>query len=342
MTLLKILLIGNTLDTATGEPAEESEIAKELQQLGHQVTVIEKTELAGASFPLDQDLVFIATCKEITVKHIKAIIRNNPKAKIFLWMADFIDTKHPKIEVLLPFDVYKLVDVFLWRQVEGLDWMKKKGINCVYWPWDVAINTFKKESNPRAVMYCGTADKIPEVMPIGFVGNWVHDPFRMKFLYELQKFFPEDLHIITFSLREFNEGQIDGEPSEFKLKNVHNPKNGSQFNKVVDMIKINLAVDSVISEDYTSNRMARIMVAGGFVLAYYAKGMEKHFGDYIDYFHSLEECVEKINYWLAHDEERKAFAERGRLFAEANLRPINRINQLMEIYEQTNQNFSLR
>lgn len=62
-----------------------------------------------------------------------------------------------------------------------------------------------------------------------------------------------------------------------------------------------------------SARDFRVTAAGGFLLTEYVQDMEEFFeiGKEIETYRTPEECVEKINYYLEHDEERKEIAERG-------------------------------
>ncbi|MFC1948654.1 glycosyltransferase [Chloroflexota bacterium] len=60
-------------------------------------------------------------------------------------------------------------------------------------------------------------------------------------------------------------------------------------------------------------RIFEICLAGGFLLTEYAPGIEKYFeiGKEIVCFHNVEEMIEKIIYYLHHDEERRVIAQAG-------------------------------
>lgn len=66
-------------------------------------------------------------------------------------------------------------------------------------------------------------------------------------------------------------------------------------------------------ERYTSDRMFRIMGSGAFCLTHRYCGLERDFteGVHVAAWSTLDELVEKIDYYLAHDDERLAIASAG-------------------------------
>lgn len=60
-------------------------------------------------------------------------------------------------------------------------------------------------------------------------------------------------------------------------------------------------------------RCSKIALCGSFVLSEYAPGIERQFdvGREIDVFHDADELVEKVRYYLVHEEERETMAERA-------------------------------
>ncbi len=60
-------------------------------------------------------------------------------------------------------------------------------------------------------------------------------------------------------------------------------------------------------------RVFEIAICGGFVLSEYAPGMENVFeiGKEIEIFNNKEELLEKVKYYLKHEEERESIARRG-------------------------------
>ena len=326
---MNFVVIGNSSTSATYDIAEEGEIGKALQKVGHNVWFIDRDNWREIEAITEQiDYVFAPRYLKIEASDIKKI-KNILKCPYILWQPDHCDIENPKC----PFrDMAKECDIWLGRDLEGIDWFKENGVEYYYWNFDVACDIFKKEYDERVAMtHPQTSFPIPT--PVNFIGNWVHNPFRMNFLYELQQKISDDLHITTLTIREYATGQMSGKTTGRKLKNLHNPIFGEGFNKLVGITKINLSLDWIISEGYWSPRTARIMCAGGFALVHYVKGMEKTFKDYVVYYNSVEDCVEKIKFYLEHDDEREVIANRGYEYANKYLRPKNRVKELL-IYLQ--------
>ena len=88
-----------------------------------------------------------------------------------------------------------------------------------------------------------------------------------------------------------------------------------ELNAICGSAKINLNFTK--SQDGRKHLKGRTMetpLTGGFMLTEYIPGLENIFeigpGKEIDCFETAEECIEKIKYYLAHEEEREAMANR--------------------------------
>ncbi|MFC2070203.1 glycosyltransferase [Chloroflexota bacterium] len=77
--------------------------------------------------------------------------------------------------------------------------------------------------------------------------------------------------------------------------------------------KINLNFAGTGVRKGIKGRMTFICMAGGFLLTEYIPGLEDYFeiGKEIVCFNDTEEMIDKINYYLSHDEERRAIARAG-------------------------------
>lgn len=65
---------------------------------------------------------------------------------------------------------------------------------------------------------------------------------------------------------------------------------------------------------YNSDRLLRILGSGTFCLSYKHPEMEEDYENYkhLVYFETIEDLINKIDYYLEHEEERKQIAENGR------------------------------
>lgn len=81
---------------------------------------------------------------------------------------------------------------------------------------------------------------------------------------------------------------------------------------VYNQTKINLAFSFPMQEG-TSNRLYNILASGGFCLTRYYPGMEKQFKNHkhLAWFHSNDEAIKMIKYYLENEEERKKIAHQG-------------------------------
>jgi spore maturation protein CgeB len=65
--------------------------------------------------------------------------------------------------------------------------------------------------------------------------------------------------------------------------------------------------------EQVKGRHFEINACGGFQLSYYVEGLERHYriGEEVALYASPEELVEKVRYYLKHEDEREAIAQRG-------------------------------
>ena len=95
-----------------------------------------------------------------------------------------------------------------------------------------------------------------------------------------------------------------------QAKNVY----ASEYRKICAGTKIILGWNIDPSVDlYFSNRTWYTLGCGGFLLTLYSPSLEELFGRgmELDWFESIEECCQKIQYYLDHDEERTRIAQAG-------------------------------
>lgn len=67
------------------------------------------------------------------------------------------------------------------------------------------------------------------------------------------------------------------------------------------------------TREMVKGRHFEINACGAFQLSYYVEGLERHYviGDEIALYASLEDLIDKIRYYLKHEDEREAIASRG-------------------------------
>lgn len=193
---MKILVIGRKDPIHPTEVIEEQEIAKSLQ------TLVETVDYADESnykflFQNRYDFIFIAKLD----LDWEFVFSQKLSAKIIYWMPDHC--RLWEMESVWQ-GIAKEVDVWIGKQYDNVAWAKLNDINYFYWNFDVGCSIHQKNDTAIAQKAYGQTP-YPDVVPIGFIGNWVHDNFRTNLLKELQAFYPEDLHITTQSIVEMTK-----------------------------------------------------------------------------------------------------------------------------------------
>jgi spore maturation protein CgeB len=97
---------------------------------------------------------------------------------------------------------------------------------------------------------------------------------------------------------------------------VHNrgfAKSMTEMPKIFRLSRINLNFTSKPIRTGIPQRIWDILGAGGFVLTNYQSEIPEYFeiGRDLETFSGEEELLEKIDYYLAHEEERRAIAQNG-------------------------------
>lgn len=113
--------------------------------------------------------------------------------------------------------------------------------------------------------------------------------------------------------------------------------NGKKYNLALNSSKIALVFLSKLNNDTYTRRCFEIPAAGTFMLAQYSEDLASMFipGIEADYFNNIEESIDKIKYYLAHDEERKRIAANGRsrLLADGH-EVVDRAREIIRVFNE--------
>ncbi|MEA1948801.1 MAG: glycosyltransferase [Thermodesulfobacteriota bacterium] len=166
---------------------------------------------------------------------------------------------------------------------------QKHGVNAKFMPGGCDLNAHYMVEKPGKFYQSEVA----------FIGN-VNTPERTECMREVAK---------HFDLKLWGAGwEKVGMKSEMKDVYV------AEYRKICAGAKIILGwnIDPTI-DLYFSNRTWFTLGCGGFLLTAYSPSLEELFGRKreLDWFETIEECCEKIRYYLQHDKERKKIAEAG-------------------------------
>jgi hypothetical protein len=141
---------------------------------------------------------------------------------------------------------------------------------------------------------------------VAFIGR-PSTPYRVELLQEIHK---------RFHLKAWG-----GAWRELGLMNPKQNVYPREYAKICFAAAVMIGCDFSHDMDHnTSNRTWITLGCGGFLLTNYQRGLESMFtrGVHLEWYHSQEECLELIDYYLKHDTERRRIARQGYEFAHAH------------------------
>lgn len=184
--------------------------------------------------------------------------------------------------------------------------------NFIYSPFSANPEVFRKMD-------------IPKKYDVSFVGGY--HPYRAWLLHKLRR---AGIQVNAWGFG-WNTGRLDQNAmvkvfnqSRINLNMSNNDSLDLRFLLSVTMpLKVILRAwegagrviyrpDAKVRE-MVKGRHFEINACGGFQLSYYVEGIERHYaiGDEIALYASIEDMIEKVRYYLKHEDEREAIALRG-------------------------------
>lgn len=135
----------------------------------------------------------------------------------------------------------------------------------------------------------------------------------------------------SWSFRVYTNSALDGYPPALKKANRGIADYGTDMPLIFHESKINLNLSLRSIHSGIPLRVMDIMACGGFVLSNEQPELTKYFeeGREIVTFHSQDDCLGKISYYLAHEKERAQIARAG---CEKVREEFNYKRQLREIF----------
>jgi spore maturation protein CgeB len=153
---------------------------------------------------------------------------------------------------------------------------------------------------------------------VAFIGK-PNTPQRAEFMQVLSR---------KFDLKLWGSGW-----EKYGLKAAAGDVYASEYRQICAGAKIMLGwnIDPTI-DLYFSNRTWYTLGCGGFLLTAYTPCLEEIFGrgKELDWFESVEECCDKIEYYLQHDQERRKIARAGYELAHREYSYDTMVNRIIE------------
>lgn len=304
---MRILSIGNFGTSWDGSICDEEHIAQALEGLGHEIDRQQREEISDGfiqdtDIDADYDFILIAQYDRYP-SDLREVLRAFFDCPIVYWAFDYQEDGQYWHEHLV-----KTADLYLSKRVADSKYPN--------WQWlsqDFAPNFLDK--------YPDNVEQDIDVLFTGSYLSWAED--RIDILKAVDGKF--NLHIYSFT------------PDAWKaegFKNVFGPKMDDELPYLYARSKINLSIDHTIERGYWSDRNAQIMACGGFVMFKYVPMSEARFGYTINYFHTIDECLENIQYFLDVPEDRQLLAEMGYEYAQKHLDVSHRAHELITIVSE--------
>ncbi|MFZ3059420.1 MAG: glycosyltransferase [Candidatus Methanoperedens sp.] len=148
-------------------------------------------------------------------------------------------------------------------------------------------------------------ENINKSIDISFVGD-VTRKKRMEYIDFLRK--------NNIPIRTYGRGSEEGFADFNQMMETFNKsKINLNFTGIINSNNLILGKKIANRINLCNGRSIEIALCGGFVLAEYANGMEKMFkiGEEIDTFHTKDELLDKIKFYLANESEREKIAKKG-------------------------------
>lgn len=295
---MKVLLLFPMSDKQTG-----SAIQRAFENLGHKAIAVDAKLEPGnshaVSLAFNPDLIFCSRTKMLT-NQVLQIKKSLPNAITCLWNVDaranIESWKH-----LYP--LIKLVDYHFVVDTTTIPQWKELNPNTFFLPQGLQNERYKKPD------YITRKDIEKYTCDVSFAGR--NRPYRHPFI-----------HAVNSMDIDFKKWGC------LKMPKVYN----EEHNKMVSLSKINLGCSANPELDNCiSVRDYKILGARGFLLEAY-RNTERLFPHGImDYYDTAKDMVSKIYYWLNHDEERKAIAEKGYKWVHESATYTHRIQEALDI-----------
>ena len=294
---MKVLLCFPQADGQTG-PA----IRHAFENLGHEVRAVDAKirphDSCKEAYDFKPDLVFCSRTQALTWKitEIKAEFNN---VIACMWNTD----TRPKLKKWEPlFPLIKSCNYHFVPDTATIPMWRKINPNTFWLPQGLQDEIYNK---PKEIT---DEDRKKYSCDISFAGglSGSSHKHRGQYLNALQQ--------IGVNLKLWG---CDGNPR------VYN----EEHNKMVSLSKINLCCSSFPGNGkYTSVRNYKILGVGGFALELHREGIHKIFPkNVIKCYTNPEDLVEKVRYWLDHDQERRLITDTAYKWIRENATYTHRI-----------------
>jgi len=319
-----INFVGNFSRGYVGEISDENHICREIENLSHTVRRIPRDEwrehvrdgkdYVNVPKDLKADANIICKWHHFYDDSFAEKLREKSGAPVFYWVWDFM--RNPElpewhIKMIMGSDLYLGNDIRSYPP----DIPSQK---LYYFPFDVSDKHYDRI-------------RMPKKYDVTFFGSYVRSGDRIEWMKEINKRFP--IKVFSWNHEEWVKDGFDAEPAVYESDLVW--KVGES--KIILGFNVN---DHCWG--YWSNRTGKILTLGGFLLYRYVPGMELFLRDGAEYFSSIDEACQKIDYYLNNNEEREKVADRGYQIGRDRFTSEARVKELMILIDRFKKGAFLR
>lgn len=290
---MNILTIGNFTTGWDGSICDEEHVAQALELIGHVVIRLQREQFTSFDNSMYEfDFVLVSQWDQYP-EDMMPVLKAFCKCPIVYWA----------------FDYQRDGQMWHLRLIEGADlYLSKRLSDSQYVNWQWLSQDFAPMFLDK---YPGDIDSDIDVL---FTGSYLdYAKERNETLRAVDKMFNLTIHSFT--------------PDAWKaegFKDVRGPMMDDSLPYLIAQAKLNLSIDVLVEPGYWSDRNSQIMACGGNVLFRYVPLSEVTFKDHVHYFYDIDDCLAKIEQGVAH-------AEDSYDYAQANLKVINRAQDLLTI-----------
>lgn len=245
------------------------------------------------------DLLFVMKGEKILPETIETI--SSLGIVTANWFPDYVNTFELALKLSSNYDYFFHFDPLTASQ------LKKKGRKNIYYlPFAADILPSDRKSFKTKNKY-----------NISFIGNY--DDYREEYLKSI-----DDLGLNIWGDKRWAKSSLAHCYRGSQLPNL-------KFAEVSRASKININIQHEFSCEGLVLRPFEVLGAGAFLLTEDKKEVQRLFGNNIVTFEPPEDLRKKVIYFLAHDKERKKFANKGYLTVRDHHTYIHRLHQILKV-----------
>lgn len=272
---MKILSIGNFGHGWDGSICDEEHIAHALEDLGHQVVRLQREEIGAATgLPwVGVDIILIAQWDgygdseiELLATSKKVYEHYGHKNLLVYWAFDYQNDGQEWHEKLVAAS-----DLYLSKRIADSQYDN--------WQW---------LSQDFAPSFLGHRMEVEQTIDVLFTGSYLDWATERN---ETIQAVNEKYNLTVHSVNDWPF--LERQP----------PIMDEGLTELYSRAKVILSIDHTIEAGYWSDRNAQIMACGRRPLFRYIPLSEARFGDRVDYFYNVEDCLKKIGKRLAEAEK---------------------------------------